>query len=277
MVLFEAMVDHNIAAMAEEAGGAARLMPHVKTHKSQAVAGKQLESGVSGFKCATLRELQMVLEAGAAGGDPVVPPGAALQGRAPRRPDGRPSGRPRPRHSQQRLPRRCPRLGGAGEIPDPARNARPRRRPAPDRGGLRGAGDGPLPAPGSRGPPRGERPPHLRRARALQRPHPAGSRGQPPHRGGEKAHRRPRGRGDGGGPHRRRQHLLLSVLRPRRRDARLPGGLHLLGRRVPVRDAGHSLPVRRPRAEPGRRPPPRSEDLHDRSRVQGDRRRSAAG
>ena len=66
MVLFEAMVDHNIAAMAEEAGGASRLMPHVKTHKSQAVAGKQLESGVSGFKCATLRELQMVLEAGAA-------------------------------------------------------------------------------------------------------------------------------------------------------------------------------------------------------------------
>lgn len=65
MVVFEAVVDHNIVAMAEEAGGAQDLMPHVKTHKSDAITRKQLESGVAGFKCATLKELSMVLEVGA--------------------------------------------------------------------------------------------------------------------------------------------------------------------------------------------------------------------
>ena len=50
LVVFEAVVDHNIAAMTEEAGRAERIMPHVKTHKSDAVVRKQLEAGVAGFK-----------------------------------------------------------------------------------------------------------------------------------------------------------------------------------------------------------------------------------
>lgn len=65
LVVFEAVVDHNVAAMTEEAGRAERIMPHVKTHKSDAVVRKQLEAGVAGFKCATIKELEMVLEAGA--------------------------------------------------------------------------------------------------------------------------------------------------------------------------------------------------------------------
>ena len=40
-------------------------MVHVKTHKSEAVARKQVEFGIDGFKCATLKELAMVLQAGA--------------------------------------------------------------------------------------------------------------------------------------------------------------------------------------------------------------------
>jgi len=40
-------------------------MVHVKTHKSEAVARRQVELGINGFKCATLKELEMVLQAGA--------------------------------------------------------------------------------------------------------------------------------------------------------------------------------------------------------------------
>lgn len=65
MVVFEEMVDHNIAALCDLVGGAANLMVHVKTHKSEAIAKKQLAAGIAGFKCATLRELEMALEAGA--------------------------------------------------------------------------------------------------------------------------------------------------------------------------------------------------------------------
>ena len=65
MVVFEAAVDHNIAAMCERAGGAQNLMVHVKTHKSDAVIRKQIEAGVFGFKCATVKEVEMVLDTGA--------------------------------------------------------------------------------------------------------------------------------------------------------------------------------------------------------------------
>ncbi len=64
MVVFEDLVDHNIAALCEQVGGAANLMVHVKTHKSEAIARKQLAAGISGFKCATLREMEMGLVAG---------------------------------------------------------------------------------------------------------------------------------------------------------------------------------------------------------------------
>ena len=65
MVVFEDLVDQNLAALCEQVGGAANLMMHVKTHKAEAIVRKQLAAGVAGFKCATLKELEMVLDAGA--------------------------------------------------------------------------------------------------------------------------------------------------------------------------------------------------------------------
>ena len=65
MLLFQDKMDHNIRSVCEMAGGGRNLIAHVKTHKSEAVARKQVELGIAGFKCATLKELEMVLQAGA--------------------------------------------------------------------------------------------------------------------------------------------------------------------------------------------------------------------
>jgi D-serine deaminase-like pyridoxal phosphate-dependent protein len=65
MLLFQDAMEDNIRRVCEMVGGGQNLISHVKTHKSVAVARKQLELGISGFKCATLKELEMVLEAGA--------------------------------------------------------------------------------------------------------------------------------------------------------------------------------------------------------------------
>ena len=65
MLLFQHVMDHNIRAVCEMVDGGQNLMAHVKTHKSEAVARKQIELGIDGFKCATLKELEMVLQAGA--------------------------------------------------------------------------------------------------------------------------------------------------------------------------------------------------------------------
>jgi D-serine deaminase-like pyridoxal phosphate-dependent protein len=65
MLLFQDMLEHNIRSVCELVGGGENLMVHVKTHKSAAVARKQIELGIAGFKCATLKELEMVLAAGA--------------------------------------------------------------------------------------------------------------------------------------------------------------------------------------------------------------------
>jgi D-threonine aldolase len=64
MLVFESQVDHNISSVCELVGGGQNLMVHVKTHKSVDIARKQVAAGVAGFKCATLKELEMALEAG---------------------------------------------------------------------------------------------------------------------------------------------------------------------------------------------------------------------
>ena len=64
MLVFEELVDGNIRTMCELAGGAENLMVHVKTHKAAAITRKKIEAGIAGFKCATLKELEMVLEEG---------------------------------------------------------------------------------------------------------------------------------------------------------------------------------------------------------------------
>ena len=65
MLVFQDLVDHNIRSVCELVGGGENLIAHVKTHKSEAIARKQVEQGIEGFKCATLKELEMVLDAGA--------------------------------------------------------------------------------------------------------------------------------------------------------------------------------------------------------------------
>ena len=65
MLLFQDVMDHNVRSVCELAGGGENLIAHVKTHKSEAVARRQVGLGIGGFKCATLKELEMVLQAGA--------------------------------------------------------------------------------------------------------------------------------------------------------------------------------------------------------------------
>lgn len=65
MLIFRDAMEHNISEVCELVGGGQNLIAHVKTHKSVAVVRKQIELGIAGFKCATLKELQMVLQAGA--------------------------------------------------------------------------------------------------------------------------------------------------------------------------------------------------------------------
>ena len=65
MLLFDDIVEHNIRSACELAGGSQNLFPHVKTHKSDAITRRQIAMGIRSFKCATGKELEMVLEAGA--------------------------------------------------------------------------------------------------------------------------------------------------------------------------------------------------------------------
>jgi D-serine deaminase-like pyridoxal phosphate-dependent protein len=65
ILLFQDKMHHNIRSVCELVHGAEHLMVHVKTHKAEAVARKQVEAGIDSFKCATLKELEMVLQAGA--------------------------------------------------------------------------------------------------------------------------------------------------------------------------------------------------------------------
>ena len=65
MVVFKDLMEHNIQTVCELVGGGKNLIAHVKTHKSESIVRKQIEQGIAGFKCATLKELEMVLKAGA--------------------------------------------------------------------------------------------------------------------------------------------------------------------------------------------------------------------
>ncbi len=58
-------VEYNINLAIEYAGGADRLRPHVKTHKTLEVAKLQIGAGLKKFKCATIAEAEMLGIAGA--------------------------------------------------------------------------------------------------------------------------------------------------------------------------------------------------------------------
>lgn len=66
LVIFKDRVTENIDEMIRLAGGTARLMPHVKTHKMQAVMELMTGKGITRFKAATIAEAELAAMAGAA-------------------------------------------------------------------------------------------------------------------------------------------------------------------------------------------------------------------
>jgi hypothetical protein len=46
MLLFQDLMDHNIRSVCELVGGGENLIAHVKTHKCEAVARREVESGI---------------------------------------------------------------------------------------------------------------------------------------------------------------------------------------------------------------------------------------
>jgi D-serine deaminase-like pyridoxal phosphate-dependent protein len=65
LLIYKERVAYNINLMIEIAGGAERLVPHVKTHKTAEIIHMQLEAGISKFKCATIAEAEMLAQTGA--------------------------------------------------------------------------------------------------------------------------------------------------------------------------------------------------------------------
>lgn len=63
LVVDAAAFDHNLATMAAALPGD-RLRPHVKAHKTTAVAARQAGAGHRGFTCATIREVEGMAAAG---------------------------------------------------------------------------------------------------------------------------------------------------------------------------------------------------------------------
>ena len=65
LILFPDRIEQNIRTMISIAGGADRLRPHVKTHKTAEVIGLQMKHGITKFKCATIAEAEMCAISGA--------------------------------------------------------------------------------------------------------------------------------------------------------------------------------------------------------------------
>jgi len=59
-------IQHNLAEMVRIAGSPDRLRPHVKTHKLGWLVRRQMNLGITRFKCATIAEAEMCAQAGAA-------------------------------------------------------------------------------------------------------------------------------------------------------------------------------------------------------------------
>ena len=65
VLIFPERVTRNIRSAIRSVGGAERLRPHVKTHKSRDVVRLHLDEGITKFKCSTLSEATMLVDAGA--------------------------------------------------------------------------------------------------------------------------------------------------------------------------------------------------------------------
>jgi len=65
LVFYPERIEENIRRMIRVAGGAGRLRPHVKTHKTAEIVQLQLKHGIGKFKCSTIAEAEMTAAAGA--------------------------------------------------------------------------------------------------------------------------------------------------------------------------------------------------------------------
>lgn len=65
LLVYPERVEENIRRTVAIAGSAARLRPHIKTHKMAEVLSLQLAAGIDKFKCATLAECELAARVGA--------------------------------------------------------------------------------------------------------------------------------------------------------------------------------------------------------------------
>lgn len=80
LVVDRAALDRNIAAMAAHARAAGiALRPHIKTHKSVAIARRQVAAGALGVSCVTLGEAEIMVRAGVPGVHLTSPPVTAAK------------------------------------------------------------------------------------------------------------------------------------------------------------------------------------------------------
>ena len=140
--------EHNLAAMMDLARRYRRqVRPHVKAHKCTAIARRQLEAGAVGLCCATVREAEVMAEAGLDGhsrhlaGDRAGHGRAARLGAGPRRRPrcgGRRRGRGRGpgRERERRSPARCGGRDRRRAGPDRRDGSRRRSPPRPPNQGL---------------------------------------------------------------------------------------------------------------------------------------------
>jgi D-serine deaminase-like pyridoxal phosphate-dependent protein len=65
LLIYPERVEENLRRMIATTGGPERLWPHVKTHKLAELTRRQIELGITKFKCATIAEAEMIARAGA--------------------------------------------------------------------------------------------------------------------------------------------------------------------------------------------------------------------
>src|SRR6478736_2277699 len=64
LLFYKDLIRRNIQRMIAMAGGAQRLRPHIKTHKTREVSRMKMEAGINKLKCATIAEAEMLAQIG---------------------------------------------------------------------------------------------------------------------------------------------------------------------------------------------------------------------
>ncbi|MGE3308351.1 MAG: D-TA family PLP-dependent enzyme [Limisphaerales bacterium] len=65
VLLVRARIEENLRRMIAIAGDPSRLRPHIKTHKTAALVRRQIDLGITRFKCATIAEADLAASVGA--------------------------------------------------------------------------------------------------------------------------------------------------------------------------------------------------------------------